>query len=226
MKYFPYNAELESQINEIKTTIRLSMNGVSSDAMKLAGVDYKQNFGLSLPRIKEISQNYTPNTILAQQLWALKIRETMILATLLHPKDTFNAELADEWIATINTTELCEQCSFNLFQFLSFIPQKVLNWIESDNRYAQITALLVASRICNKFTEDEKEKILMRIIQLSTTNEFSLYHSISVCLRYFCKIKKEYATQILFIIHNFKDSNHISQQYIFQEVNSEVTYLL
>jgi len=45
-------------IKEIKTQLRLSMNGVASQSMREKGLAYKINFGVELPRLKEIAKQY------------------------------------------------------------------------------------------------------------------------------------------------------------------------
>ena len=47
--------ELKEQLKEIKTQLRLSMNGAVSQSMREKGVVYKLNFGVELPRIKSIA---------------------------------------------------------------------------------------------------------------------------------------------------------------------------
>ena len=50
--------ELTEQLKEIKTQLRLSMNGAVSQSMREKGLVYKLNFGVELPRIKSIAAAY------------------------------------------------------------------------------------------------------------------------------------------------------------------------
>ena len=76
--------ELKEQLKEIKTQLRLSMNGAVSQSMREKGLVYKLNFGVELPRIKSIASAYGKDHALAQALWKEDIRECKILAGLLH----------------------------------------------------------------------------------------------------------------------------------------------
>ncbi len=78
-------------IKDIKTQLRLSMNGAVSQSMREKGLVYKLNFGVELPRIKGIAAGYEKNHSLAQALWKEDIRECKILAGLLQPVETFPA---------------------------------------------------------------------------------------------------------------------------------------
>ena len=87
--------ELHQQIKDIKAQFRLFMNGMVSQSMREKGLDYKLNFGIEYPRIKEIASEYTPSHELAQALWKENIRECKIMAGLLQPVDTFYLEIAE-----------------------------------------------------------------------------------------------------------------------------------
>lgn len=62
-------AEVHETIREIKSKFRLFMNGKISQSMREKGIDYKLNFGIEYPRIKEIAAGYECNHELAQALW-------------------------------------------------------------------------------------------------------------------------------------------------------------
>ena len=155
MKYYISNQELDKQISEIRRKIRLSMNGIVSEQMTQNGIVYKKNYGVDIPRIKEISKNYTPNHDLAQRLWSLQIRETMILASLLEPIDKFTPEMAQEWVKSFNQIEIVEQACMNLFCKLSYINELCKNCIKSDNIWAQITGYVLAARLAGKLNHTE-----------------------------------------------------------------------
>ena len=50
--------DIKEQLKDIKTQLRLSMNGAVSQSMREKGLVYKLNFGVELPRIKMIAEGY------------------------------------------------------------------------------------------------------------------------------------------------------------------------
>ena len=48
--------DIKEQLKDIKTQLRLSMNGAVSQSMREKGLVYKLNFGVELPRIKMIAE--------------------------------------------------------------------------------------------------------------------------------------------------------------------------
>lgn len=225
MKYYITNPDLDNHIAEIRRKIRLSMNGIVSDQMTQNGIIYKKNYGVAIPRIKEISKSYTPNHDLAQRLWDLQIRETMIMATLLEPIDKFTDEIAQKWMETFSQIEIIEQSCMNLFCKLPSAVSLSIKWIQSDKSWNQITGCILAARIYDKFNGNEITDVIQKCLELSDTNNLHLYKAITLCLSRCCRKDKQVATYILKEIEAFSASSLISQQYIYNEVKQEILFL-
>ena len=119
--------DLHEQLKEIKTQLRLSMNGAVSQSMREKGLVYKLNFGVELPRIKAIAEGYEKDHSLAQALWKEDIRECKILAGLLQPVDSFFPEIADIWVENIQNIEIAELTSMNLFSIFLMLLRSLFN---------------------------------------------------------------------------------------------------
>ena len=50
--------DIKEQLKDIKTQLRLSMNGAVSQSMREKGLVYKLNFGVEIPRIKTVSYTH------------------------------------------------------------------------------------------------------------------------------------------------------------------------
>ena len=138
--------ELTEQLKEIKTQLRLSMNGAVSQSMREKGLVYKLNFGVELPRIKSIAAAYEKDHALAQALWKEDIRECKILAGLLQPVDSFLPEIADIWVENIRNIEIAELTCMNLFQHLPYAPAKSFHWVAAEEVRAPRRSHLPAVR--------------------------------------------------------------------------------
>ena len=225
MKYFIQNPQLEAIIKEIRKKIRLSMNGVVADKMKESGIRYKQNFGVDIPRLKQIAAEYSQNHDLAQRLWTLQIRETMILATLLQPVDKFTPEMAEEWLSKLLQPEIVEQTSMNLLAKLPYAVSLSLRWVNSTELWHQITGFILAARVWNDFDDSEREKIIHRAIELSDTAEYHLYKSIALALCRLARVSSRVAEQLLRRISFMKNTEIPSHAYIYSEVSREISFL-
>ncbi len=212
MNFFIENKEIDDIIRDIRKKIRLSMNGDISQSMEKMGIVYKKNFGVNIPRLKEIRSLYQPNHDLAQRLWALKIRETMILATMLQPIDKFTPELAGKWLTDINQPELAEQTTMNLFSKLPFAAELALDWINSPELWNQIVGYMLIARVWKSFSEIQISAIIEKAIQMANTGEMMLYKSIGLALNRIARKNKRTAEKILQQIDPFKNSDKASEK--------------
>ena len=126
------------------------MNGMVSQSMREKGMEYKLNFGIEYPRLKEIAAGYEPDHELAQALWKENIRECKILAGLLQPADTFYQEIADIWIEGMDYPELAEYTVMNLFQRLPYASEVVFRWMADEREMFQLCGFLLMARLLMK----------------------------------------------------------------------------
>lgn len=141
---------IHETIKDIKSKFRLFMNGMVSQSMRQKGMEYKLNFGIEYPRIKEIAAGYEPDHELAQALWKENIRECKILAGLLQPADTFYPEIADIWIEGMDYPELAEYTVMNLFQRLPYASEVVFRWMADEREMFQLCGFLLMARLLMK----------------------------------------------------------------------------
>jgi len=139
--------EVEQQLREIKQRFRLIMNGVVSKSMRDKGVEYKINWGVSLPHLKDMASEIGKSYNLAIVLWKEDIRECKILATLLMPADKMLPEIVDIWIEQTVSQEMAEIASFYLYQHLPFASSKAFEWMARSKEIPQICAYQVLARL-------------------------------------------------------------------------------
>jgi 3-methyladenine DNA glycosylase AlkD len=138
---------VDPQLTEIKKQLRLRMNGITSTAMRQSGLDYKLNYGLDAFLLKEVASKHQPSVELADKLWIQPSRECKILATLLHPREAFDAEKAEKWLQECTHSELIEQLCFNLLQHAPYVGQLLTHWSKSNDPIKQEAGIMLALRM-------------------------------------------------------------------------------
>ena len=123
------------------------MNGVASTGMREAGIEYKLNFGVGIPELKQIASEKGKDSELAVALWKEDIRECRILAALIYPQDQFMPDMADLWIEQIEYPDLAEVCSMYLFSRMKGASEAVFRWIASDNNMARYCGFLTLAHM-------------------------------------------------------------------------------
>lgn len=217
--------DLHEQLKDIKTQLRLSMNGAVSQSMREKGLVYKLNFGVELPRIKGIAAAYEKNHTLAQALWKEDIRECKILAGLLQPVETFLPEIADIWIDTMPTVEIAELTSMNLFQHLPYAPAKAFRWIADERELAQVCGFLTIARLLQKKGDMEDRvanEFLDQAVSCFLAGSYAVRNAVSVALRRFMEHSEEHAFRACRCVDGMKDSSSEGERLLYEVVSAVI----
>ncbi|WP_294178496.1 DNA alkylation repair protein [uncultured Coprobacter sp.] len=166
---------MEETLREIKKRFRMAMNGIVSTSMREKGMEYRINFGLTLPLIRNIAESYTPNAELAQYLWKEQIRESKMLATWLYPANEMNPDIAQQWAEEIPYPEIADICCMNLFIKLPFAIQKASEWVTSDKEILRYTGYQLFNRLMmqNRYPDKAAEENLISSVLNQDDREIS-----------------------------------------------------
>ena len=217
--------DLHEQLKDIKTQLRLSMNGAVSQSMREKGLVYKLNFGVELPRIKGIAAAYEKDHTLAQALWKEDIRECKILAGLLQPVETFLPEIADIWLDTMPTVEIAELTSMNLFQHLPYAPAKAFRWIADERELAQVCGFLTIARLLQKkgdMADRVANEFLDQAVSCFLAGSYAVRNAVSAALRRFLEHSEEHAFRACRCVDGMKDSSSEGERLLYEVVSAVI----
>jgi len=216
-------------IKEIKTQLRLSMNGVASQSMREKGLTYKLNFGVELPRLKEIAKQYDQNHDLAQTLWKENVRESKILAGMLQPIDTFFPEIADIWVEDIQNTEIAELTCMNLFQYLPYAPAKSFQWMADEREYVQACGFLLVARLLGKggeMNERAEEEFFDQALAALLSSSYFSRKTASLALKKYGMQNKSNTEKVIQLLAKEEDQKDEEIKSLFENIKLEIEYLL
>ena len=216
--------DIKDLLRDIKTQLRLSMNGVVSQSMREKGLTYKLNFGVELPRIKMIAVKYEKNHDLAQTLWKEDVRESKILAGLLQPIETFYPEIADIWVENMPNMEIAELTCMNLFQYLPYAPAKSLQWIASDQEYAQICGFETAARLLVKKGDmDDRAagELLDQALTAVVSGSVNVRKSALLVIRKYMQHSEEHAFELCRMVEDLENSEIPEKKVLYTTVKEE-----
>ena len=157
------NDSLQEQVKEIKRSFRQMMDGATAQSMRQKGLNYKLNWGATLPRLREMADEIRTQTsalyALALALWKEDVRECKILATMLMPPEEILPEVVDIWMEQTTSLEIAEQAAFNLYQYLPYAADKAFLWLSSADDLPQICGYHVLSRLFMQGREPNERAI-------------------------------------------------------------------
>lgn len=216
--------DLHEQLKDIKTQFRLAMNGAASQSMREKGLVYKLNFGVELPRIKQIATRYEKNHDLAQALWKEDIRECKILAALLQPVETFYPEIADIWVESIRNIEMAELTSMNLFCHLPYAPAKSLQWMADEREYVQTCGFLTAARLLMQkgdLDERTENELLDQATTAFLSGSYHVRNAAATLIRRYMQHSEAHAFRMCRRVERLKDSTSADEQLLYNLVKDE-----
>lgn len=217
--------EMEAIIRSIRTDLRLSMNGVVAASMREKGVHYRMNFGVDLMRIREIAGKYTPDAMLAEQLWGEDVRELKILATLLYPVDLFAKETAGRWGEEIANQEIREQACRNLFQKTMFAGELVNQWRGNVQEQVRTTAYWLCARLCithaGALDTVETNLLLTDVTRDLKNGSFLLRQAALNVLKYYGRLSEGNRRDVLRRVSSFEDSSDPLEREVFDQLRFE-----
>lgn len=151
------NEQLQQRVREIKQSFRQLMDGMTAQSMRDKGVEYKLNWGASIPMLRDMAAEIGKDYELAIELWKADVRECKILATMVMPADRMLPEVVDIWMEQTTSQEIAEQAAFNLYQYLPYAPAKAYQWIAFDKELYQLCGFHILTRLfMNKQEPNER----------------------------------------------------------------------
>ncbi len=224
---------MQDIVRQIRVRLRLAMNGVVSTSMREKGLQYKLNFGVSIPKLKEIATDFPHDGELAELLWQQDVREMKILATLIHPVDTFSREKAPRWAIEAPTQEIREQYVMNLLQHQPQASHLAMSWIFWQDDPYGILGYLLYARLFMKGTvlEGEHRGTFLRQARgaLELKERFdddvdALHRAALLALKKFGRQSADQAQQVLDYLADFPASGSPEKERWYADLQFEFDY--
>lgn len=187
--------DIQDTLKQIKRSFHTRMNGVASQSMRQKGLDYKVNWGVALPHLREMAAEYQPSYSLAVELWKENIRECKILATMLMPPAEMSEQLVELWIEQTKSQEIAEMAVFNLYQHLDYAPQMAFRWIASDDSIRQLSGYQLLACLFGKGLIPDTRGVNEYIDQVKVTlagTDTAVSHAAMNSVNRFCQLGPEY----------------------------------
>ena len=196
--------------------------------MREKGLDYKLNFGIELPRLKEIAAKFEKDHEVAQALWKENIRECKILAGLLQPVDTFYPEIADIWVEDMHYPEIAELTCMNLFSHLPYASEKVFQWIADEGEYFQFCGYMLMARLLmngKELNERAENEFLDQAVTALYSESGIVCRASATALRKYAYQRPEQAKKLEKALRIMPVSDKLEIVALVEEIKNEVESL-
>lgn len=222
---------MDTILKKIRIDLRLSMNGVVSTSMREKGLNYKLNFGVDIPKLRQIAKKYTPNVSLAETLYKENTRELKILATMLYPVEHLSDKTADEWCQMISNQEIREQVCMNLFQNSTNAVDFAQRWIGNSDDNIRTTGYWLLARLFITRKDDielqqfNMDDILLKSAKDILSDSTFLQRAALNVFKFYGRTSKKRAETVLEMLKPFENSENSVEREIYEILNFEFSLL-
>lgn len=188
--------QTQEKLKAIKRSFFLRMDGTASRSMREKGLDYKINWGVSIPDLRQMAAQYGKDYALAIALWKEDIRECKILATMIMPPEEMLPEIVELWMEQTPSQEIAEMAAFNLYQHLDYAPVMAFQWIAGDNEMEQICGYNLLSRLFMKGQEPNErgiQEFFDQALSALQSPSVSIRHAAMNSVQRFASLGDDYA---------------------------------
>ncbi len=146
-----------SDLPRIKHLLYAMRNGVVADALRKQGAPFRMIYGVNLPQLTEIASQITHDKATAQALWDDRnVRECMLLAPLVYPRDAFDEDTAMTWVCQAPTQEVIDILCHKLLRHLDFAYDMARRLSDSESDMIRYAALRLMFNLLPKNVNETK----------------------------------------------------------------------
>ncbi len=125
---------MDDTIKTIKHLFMTYRNGIIADTLRQAGMPYSIIFGLQVPQLSSIAQQFSPSMSLAMKLWEdYKVRESRLLACYLFPVGQITETQCLDLASSLQTKEEADLLCFRLLRRLSYAEDLVCQLLQDSS---------------------------------------------------------------------------------------------
>ncbi len=149
-------------------------NGDVANSMNSHGLNYKKNYGVSIPIIDKLAKEYESDSDLSIFLWNQDERESKLLALRLFNNEKDVEQYTELVTKGIENSELAEQAAQNFFIRLENPAKNAIDLIKNNNEYCKLAGLILISKIAQT---DKKADNNVFIELINKLNDMKICHS-------------------------------------------------
>ena len=131
------------------------------------GINPKNTYGVSIPKLRKTAKETGQNHQLAHQLWKTEIHEAQILASMVANPEKVTETQMERWAKDFDSWDVCDQCCLNLFKKTKFSYQKVVEWSSREELFVKRAGFVLMACLAagDKTAADNQFIVFLPFIQ-------------------------------------------------------------
>ena len=128
---------MEEKNQQVLDHLRSLENPTNRQGMKRFGINTEHALGISMKTLRGVARSYRKDHELALSLWESGLHEARLLAVLIDDPRQLGEEQLEEWVADIQSWDLCDQACSNLFDKWPGAYHKAREWSQRDEEFVK-----------------------------------------------------------------------------------------
>ncbi|OPX62114.1 MAG: DNA alkylation repair enzyme [Methanomassiliicoccales archaeon PtaB.Bin215] len=136
------------------------------DGMSRYGIKVDRALGVSMPEMRALAKTIGRDHLLALDLWRSGVHEGRIMASLLADPKLLTAEEMEEMVSGVDSWDVCDQCSSNLFSRSPLAAPKALEWSKRGEEFQKRAgfATMAALAVHRKELSEKDLQLLLEAV--------------------------------------------------------------
>jgi 3-methyladenine DNA glycosylase AlkD len=136
-------------VNPTTRTVVAELRSVADPSRKTGmarvGIAVDRALGVPIPYLRRIARAHRDDHELALDLWATKIHEARILASMVDDPAQVDRTQMNAWAAGFDSWDLCDQVCNNLFRSVAAVDLAARAWARSPEGYVKRAAFTIVA---------------------------------------------------------------------------------
>lgn len=158
---------------DVLDSLRCRARPEQLEGMARFGMAVEQRLGVSVPDMRKLAKEIGKDHKLALELWRTGIAEARMVASMVDDPAELTDEQMEEWVKGIDSWDVCDQVSMNLFEKNPLAWKKIMDWSERDEEFVKRAAFSLIACLAwhDKKAGDDRFVGLLPVILREATDE-------------------------------------------------------
>lgn len=158
---------MASDANSVIRELKSKADKANLEGMKRFGISTDNALGISVTELRKMARKTGKSHGLAMGLWASKIHEARILASIVEDPVRVTESQMDKWANEFDSWDICDQCCSNLFSETKYAYKKAMQWSKSDREFVKRAgyAMIAALTVHDKKASDKSFERFLPVIK-------------------------------------------------------------
>lgn len=161
------------EFRDIIKAIKSQYNKKNIEGQARFGIKVPNNYGASIPFLRNLAKKTGKDHQIALKLWDSKIHDARILAGMVDDPKLVTSKQMDNWTSEFNSWAVCDQVCSNLFGETEYAYQKAFKWAKDKREFVKRAGyvMMAVLAVHDRKATDEKFKKFFPIITKGATDE-------------------------------------------------------